>query len=50
MRIPLGRIAIARSGDKGDTANVGVIALAEEAYPIIVQQLTAERIKRHFNG
>lgn len=50
MRIPLGRIAIARSGDKGDTANIGVIALVEEAYPIIVQQLTAKRVKHHFNG
>ena len=50
MKIPLGRIAIARSGDKGDTANIGVIALVEEAYPIIVQQVTAERVKHHFNG
>lgn len=50
MRIPLGRIAIARSGDKGDTANIGVIALVEDAYPVIVEQLTAERVKHHFNG
>ena len=48
MRIPLGRIAIARSGDKGDTANVGVIALTDMAYPVLVQQLTAERVKYHF--
>lgn len=50
MKIPLGRIAIARSGDKGDTANIGVIALVEKAYPIIVQLLTAERVKDHFSG
>lgn len=50
MRVPLGRIAIARSGDKGDTANIGVIALVEEAYPVIAEQLTAERIKRHFSS
>lgn len=48
MKIPLGRIAIARSGDKGDTANVGVIALTEEAYPTIAQQVTAKRVKHHF--
>lgn len=50
MKIPLGRIAIARSGDKGDTANIGVIALAEEAYPIMVEQLTSDRIKQYFSG
>lgn len=50
MRIPLGRIAIARSGDKGDTANVGVIALVQGAYPILVEQVTADRVKRHFKG
>lgn len=49
MRVPLGRVAIARSGDKGDTANIGVIALCEEAYPIMVKEVTTERIKRHFN-
>lgn len=50
MRVPLGRIAIARSGDKGDTANVGVIALTEEAYPILVKEVTADRIKQYFSG
>ena len=50
MRVPLGRIAIARSGDKGDTANVGVIALVEEAYPILVKEVTGDRIKQHFRG
>lgn len=50
MRVPLGRVAIARSGDKGDTANIGVIALATEAYPVLVKQVTAERVRRYFSG
>jgi hypothetical protein len=49
VRVPLGRIAIARSGDKGDTANIGVISLTENAYPIIEQELTTERVKDHFS-
>ncbi|HET8655950.1 MAG TPA: hypothetical protein VFL93_10585 [Longimicrobiaceae bacterium] len=43
-------LAHARSGDKGDTANVGVIALRPEYYPLLVKQLTAERVKEHFRG
>lgn len=50
MKVPLGRIAIARSGDKGDTANIGIIAIAEEAYPILVTEVTAERIKQYFSN
>jgi hypothetical protein len=50
MRVPLGRIAIARSGDKGDTANIGVIALTVHAYPIISEEVTMERVKHHFTG
>src|SRR6185503_9102911 len=41
-------IAHARSGDKGDTANVGLIALKGEYYPLLVQEVTAERVKEHF--
>ena len=41
-------LAHARSGDKGDTANVGVIARKPEYYPILVKQLTAARVARHF--
>jgi len=48
MNIPLGRIAHARSGDKGDTANIGVIALDARHYPILVREVTPERVKRHF--
>ena len=50
MKVPLSRIAFARSGDKGDTANVGVIALAQEAYEHLVNQVTPERVKAHFSG
>ena len=49
-RVPLFRIAHARSGDKGDTANVGVIALKPEFYPILVDQVTADKVKMHFEG
>jgi len=49
-RIQLRRIAHARSGDKGDTANVGLIALKPEYYPTLAHEVTAERVKRHFAG
>src|ERR671917_427924 len=49
-RVLLLHLAHARSGDKGDTANVGVIALRPEYYPVLVEQLTTERVKRHFAG
>lgn len=48
MKIELTKIAHARSGDKGDTANVGVIALRDEYYPVLVREVTAEAVKRHF--
>jgi len=38
------------SGDKGDTANIGLIALKPEYYPLLVEQVTAERVKEHFTG
>jgi len=50
MKIRLLDIAHARSGDKGDTANVGVIALREEYYPLLVKYLTVERVRAHFAG
>ena len=49
MNVRLLDIAHARSGDKGDTANVGVIALKPEWYPVLVQHLTLERVQRHFH-
>ncbi|MHB1862351.1 MAG: AtuA-related protein [Gemmatimonadaceae bacterium] len=50
MRVRLLDLAHARSGDKGDTANVGVIALRPEWYPLLVEQLTADRVAGHFRG
>jgi hypothetical protein len=50
MKIQLLQIAHARSGDKGDTANIGLIALKPEHYPLLVEQVTAERVKQHFTG
>jgi hypothetical protein len=49
-RIRLIDIAHARSGDKGDAANVGVIARDPRYYPVLLQHLTVERVKRHFDG
>jgi hypothetical protein len=48
MQIQLTKLAHARSGDKGDTANVGLIALRDEFYPVLVRDVTAERVKQHF--
>jgi len=47
--ILLSEIAHARSGDKGDGSNVGVIAYSPEAFELIRGELTAERVKRHFS-
>ena len=43
-------LAHARSGDKGDTANVGLIALEPEYYPILQREVTVARVARHFKG
>ena len=48
MKVQLLQLAHARSGDKGDTANIGLIALKPEYYPILVKEVTAERVKAHF--
>lgn len=50
MKIRLVQIAHARSGDKGDTANIGLIALKPEYYPILVEQVSAQLVKDHFAG
>ena len=47
-RIPLREIAHARSGDKGEAANIGLIARKPEYYPVLVAQVTAERVQEHF--
>jgi hypothetical protein len=49
-RVKLLEIAHARSGDKGDTANVGLIARKPEYYSILRDQVTAARVKEHFRG
>lgn len=48
MKVQLVKLAHARSGDKGDTANVGLIALTDDIYPILVREVTAENVKNHF--
>lgn len=48
MQISLLQLAHARSGDKGDTANVGLIAFRDDIYPLLVREVTAERVKEHF--
>lgn len=50
MKVELTKLAHARSGDKGDTANVGLIAFNADVYPILVREVTAERVKKHFTG
>src|SRR5690606_10095183 len=46
--VPLLRLAHARSGDKGDTVNIGLIAIRPEDYPLLVERVTAEAVKEHF--
>jgi hypothetical protein len=48
MMVPLSQIAHTRSGDKGDTCNIGVIAYEERHYPVLLKEVTAERVKQHF--
>ena len=50
MRVPLWRVAFARSGDKGDTANVGLIAFTKSLYPVLAELVTADKVKQHFKG
>jgi hypothetical protein len=48
--VQLRAVAHARSGDKGDTANVGLIARRAADYPVLVREVTAARVARHFRG
>jgi hypothetical protein len=50
MKVPLQQIAHTRSGDKGDTCNIGVIANEDRFYPILVDQVTAARVRAHFGS
>lgn len=48
MKVKLEKLAYARSGDKGDGSNVGVVAYTPAGYELLKQLLTPERVKRHF--
>lgn len=50
MKVQLLKICHGRSGDKGDTANIGLIARKQEFYPVIAKYVTAARVKDHFKG
>ena len=50
MRVKLERVAHVRSGDKGDIANIAVIAYSPELYKTLKEQLTAEQVKAFYQG
>ena len=50
VTVPLSRLCLARSGDKGDTCNVGVIARSESIYIWMLEELTADFVKSRFEG
>ncbi|WP_454696616.1 acyclic terpene utilization AtuA family protein [Achromobacter aegrifaciens] len=49
LRVPLARLAYARSGDKGDDSNIGVIARSEAYWPVLLRELTPERVREYFS-
>ncbi len=50
MRTALYNLAHTRAGDKGDRCNIGLIARRPEFYPVLLREVTAERVKRHFGA
>lgn len=50
MTVPLLRIAHARSGDKGDTANIGLLALEDRHYPVLLREVTEEKVRLHLSS
>ena len=50
MKAPLSHFAHARSGDKGDTSNIGLIAFEPRYYPVLLREVTADRVKAHFGS
>jgi len=50
VKVPLSRLCLARSGDKGDTSNVGVLARSEAIYGWMVEHLTPAFVKQRFAG
>ncbi len=49
MKVPLARIAHARSGDKGDASNVGLIADHPRFFDVLLKEVTVARVKQHFH-
>lgn len=50
MRMQLVRLAHARSGDKGDKANIALFAPDRSTYDLLAREVTAERVREHFAG
>ncbi len=50
MRVPLHHVAHVRSGDKGNTSNIVVIAYSDDLYSVLVEQLTAEKFRQWYAG
>ena len=48
VAVPLSRVAHARSGDKGDASNVGLVAYSPALYEVLVREVTVDRVRRHF--
>jgi hypothetical protein len=46
----LRELAHSRTGDKGDTSNISLIAYESADYPLLVRYVTAERVRAHFAG
>ncbi len=50
MRVPLQHVAHVRSGDKGDTSNIAVVAYSDDLYRLLVEQLSAETFRQWYAG
>ena len=49
-KVHLNKLCFSRSGDKGDLSNIGLMAKTDEAYGVIKQEVTAQKVKEHFRG
>ena len=50
MMVKLAEVAFARSGDKGDTVNIGLVAFRKSIYNVLLEEVTCDRVRTHFNG
>jgi hypothetical protein len=50
MRMALRDLCGYRSGDKGDTSDIALLAYDDETYALIVEQVTAEKVRAHFGS